>query len=341
MSSSFREATKTSHAVKTHIVRIDRIDKLRCLRKQKKLESQYKKAGYVLVHLDIHFVHFVLVPSEFLPRPCPDSSCSLEAQSFGHGPVLKIPKLGQKLCKLWKRLEKHQEQLKFSQPKYLQTKPHFARQSMSCGGESDDKQGARLSLEHQEPCVQGHIPKSSASTVKRDEHQIRTIRNCTVNPSRNQHKLAAMVQFLSETPSCQVFPGTSAAEASSYKATFHLIKFIDVEYVYMYVCTCMYVCMCTCMYVCMCTCMYVYMYVCVHVCMYVYMYVYMYVCMYVYMYVCMYVYMYVCVHVCMCTCMYVYMYVCVHVCMYVCTYSKLYEMRLPTEPNSWSHLISS
>ena len=80
VSSSFREATKTSHVVKTHIVRIDRIDKLRCLRKQKKLESQYKKAGYVLVHLDIHFVHFVLVPSEFLPRPCPDSSCSLEAQ---------------------------------------------------------------------------------------------------------------------------------------------------------------------------------------------------------------------------------------------------------------------
>ena len=255
-------------------------------------------------------MHFVLVPSEFLPRPCPDSSCSLEAQSFGHGPVLKIPKLGQKLCKLWKRLEKHQEQLKFSQPKYLQTKPHFARQSMSCGGESDDKQGARLSLEHQEPCVQGHIPKSSASTVKRDEHQIRTIRNCTVNPSRNQHKLAAMVQFLSETPSCQVFPGTSAAEASSYKATFHLIKFILMWNMCtcMYVCMYMYVCMCTCMYVCM----YVYMYVCVHVCMYVYMYVYMYVCMYV----CMYVYMYVCVHVCMCTCMYVYMYVCMYVCMY-------------------------
>ena len=185
-------------------------------------------------------MHFVLVPSEFLPRPCPDSSCSLEAQSFGHGPVLKIPKLGQKLCKLWKRLEKHQEQLKFSQPKYLQTKPHFARRSMSCGGESDDKQGARLSLEHQEPCVQGHIPKSSASTVKRDEHQIRTIRNCTVNPSRNQQKLAAMAQFLSETPSCQVFPGTSAAETSSYKATTHLIKFILMWnmciYIYIYIC---------------------------------------------------------------------------------------------------------
>jgi len=127
----------------------------------------------------------------------------------------------------------------------------------------------------------------------------------------------------------------ASCHAQAHERVMWWVELLEINFMCVCMCVCVYVCMCVCVYVCMCVCVYVCMCVCtvrnqsrvrVYVCMCV------------------------CVYLCMCVCVYVCVCVCVYVCMCVCTVGNQSHVRVcvcmcvyvyvPLEINHMSPLVA-